>query len=118
MYVQTLPTSRTFCRIPRSQLAAGLLGAWLIMSVPLFASVVLPVVAPADAIAAVAPTCVRKARTGRDCPGCGLTTAFIRVAQADMDGAAEANAAGIPLFAAFLLNSIIAAGWCVRRLRR
>jgi hypothetical protein len=86
--------------------------------VPLFASVALPVVAPPDAITAVAPQCVRKARLGSECPGCGLTTAFVRIGEADWDGAAQANAAGIPLFGAFVLNSMLAAGWCVRRIRR
>jgi hypothetical protein len=118
MYLRTLTPSRTFCGVPRAQLAAGLIGTWLIVSVPLLASVVLPVVAPAETVAAMAPKCVRRAQLGRDCPGCGLTTAFVRIGEADWDGAAHANAAGMPLFGAFVLNSIVAAAWCVRRLRR
>jgi hypothetical protein len=118
MYLRTLTNSRTICGIPRAQLATSLLATWLIVSVPLFAFVVLPVVAPPDAIAAMAPKCVRKARLGVECPGCGLTTAFVRIGEADWDGAVHANAAGIPLFSVFFLNSIIAAGWCLRRLRR
>jgi hypothetical protein len=90
---------------------------WLVVSVPLCAAVLLAVAAP-DAAAAVSPVCVWKSQLGRECPGCGLTTAFLLIGSGDWDGAAHANAAGAPLFVSFVLNSLVAGAYALRRLLR
>lgn len=104
--------------IPRSQLTTSLLITWLVMSVPLLAAVVLPVLAPAEAIDAITPACVWKSQLGRECPGCGLTTAFLLIGSGDWESAAGVHEAGIPLFSGFVVNSILAAAYCLRRLLR
>lgn len=81
--------------------------SWLILGVPLLAAVLLPLVAPASAIQAIAPHCVWKTQFGRACPGCGLTTAFVHIGRGEWRAAWASNAAGIPLYAAFLFNSIL-----------
>jgi hypothetical protein len=103
--------------IPRSQLGLSLRIVWLIVSIPLFLSIVLATFAPAE-MTAIAPTCVWKSQLGRECGGCGLTTAFVLIGTGDWQGAAHANAAGAPLFVSFVVNSIVAAAYAMRRLMR
>ena len=81
--------------------------SWLILGVAMLAAVILPLVAPASLIQAVTPRCVWKTQFGRACPGCGLTTAFLHIGRGEWRAAAESNPAGIPLYAAFLFNSVL-----------
>jgi hypothetical protein len=89
-----------------SDLRGALYYSWLILGLPLLAAAILPLVAPAPAIQVIAPHCVWKTRFGRACPACGLTTAFLHIGRGEWRAAAASNAAGIPLYAAFLLNSL------------
>ena len=106
------------CGIPREQLITSLRAVWLVLSVPLLAAVVLPMIGATELIGAVTPVCVWKSQFGRECTGCGLTTAFLCIGHGDWPGAARANAAGVPLFAMFAFNSVVAAAWWVRRILR
>jgi hypothetical protein len=81
--------------------------SWLILSLPLLAAVVLPLAAPASTIQAIAPHCVWKTQFGHECPACGLTTAFLHIGRGEWRAATASNAAGIPVYAAFLFNSIL-----------
>jgi hypothetical protein len=92
--------------VESSGLRESLYYSWLIVSVPLLLAVVLPLAAPASTVQAIAPHCVWKTQFGRECPGCGLTTAFLHIARGEWRSATRSNAASIPLFTVFFLNSI------------
>jgi hypothetical protein len=104
--------------IPAEQLRTSLRAAWLVVSIPLLLCVMLPLVAPADTVAAITPVCVWKSQFGRECPGCGLTSAFLLIGSGDLRGAAHLHSAGLPLFGTFVVNSIVAAAYCLRRILR
>jgi len=93
--------------IETSDLDGSLYYSWLIVSVPLLAAVMLPLIAPVSAIQAITPHCVWKTQFGRECPACGLTTAFLHIGRGEWRAATRSNAAGIPLYAAFLFNSFV-----------
>ena len=90
-----------------SDVRESLYYSWLILSVPILAAVILPLVASAPAIQAIAPHCVWKARFGRECPACGMTTAFLHIGRGAWRAASASNTAGIPLYAVFLFNSFL-----------
>src|ERR1035441_10409462 len=91
--------SRGFYRqIDLSQLRLSLYCSWLIISIPLVVAVVLPLVGSQSLIQSITPLCVWKTRFGRECPGCGLTTAFVRIGRGQWRDAMSANAAGVPLY--------------------
>jgi hypothetical protein len=95
-------------RIDSRQLRLALHCSWLIVSIPLLVAVILPLVAPASLIQAITPRCVWKVRFGRECPICGMTTAFVDIGRGAWRQAQVSNAGGIPVYAAFLLNSLLA----------
>jgi TM2 domain-containing membrane protein YozV len=104
-------------QIDLSQLRLSLYCSWLIISIPLVVAVVLPLVGSQSLIQSITPLCVWKTRFGRECPGCGLTTAFVRIGRGQWRDAMSANAAGVPLYAAFALNSLLWLRCLLRSLR-
>ena len=93
--------------VETSDLGDSLYYSWLIVSVPLLAAVMLPLIASTSAIQAITPHCVWKTQFGRECPACGLTTAFLHIGRGEWRAATGSNAAGIPLYVAFLFNSFV-----------
>ena len=93
--------------VETSDLRASLHYSWLILGLPMLAAVVLPLVAPAPIVQAITPHCVWKTQFGRECPGCGLTTAFLHIGRGEWRAAVSSNAAGIPLYTAFSVNSLL-----------
>jgi hypothetical protein len=90
-----------------SGLRESLYYSWLIAGVPLLAAVMLPLMAPASTIQAIAPRCLWKTQFGRECPACGLTTAFLHIGRGEWRAASGSNVAAIPLYAAFVINSLL-----------
>jgi hypothetical protein len=80
------------------QLRKALLIAWLIVS-----AAIVPVLA-----ASLAPRCESKARYGRECVLCGMTTNFILISEGRMNDAVGRNRASIPLWAAMFWNECMA----------
>lgn len=97
-----------------SDLRASLYYSWLILSVPVLGAVLLPLTAPPSLIGAITPHCVWKAQFGRECLGCGLTTAFLHIGRGEWRAASGSNTGSIPLYAAFLVNSLF---WVRRAVR-
>lgn len=91
--------------------------SWLIVSVPLLAAITLPLIAPETMIDSVTPRCFWKTRFGWECPACGLTTAFIHIGQGKWLNATNSNKGSIPLYWAFVLNSVLSARSLIRLLR-
>jgi hypothetical protein len=102
--VSTSPAASPW--IDPRQLRLSLYCSWLIVGIALLLAVILPLVAPEPLIHAITPRCVWKVRFGRECPLCGLTTAFIDIGRGAWRQARASNAGGIPLYAAFVLNSL------------
>jgi hypothetical protein len=63
---------------------------------------------PESAIIQLSPVCESKARGEAPCPLCGMTTAFLLISDARFAEAHQVNRAGIPLYAAFVLNELFA----------
>lgn len=107
--------TRAILGVPRDELRTALLWVWMILSAITGAATIAPFVADRHLLDRLTPVCVWKSTLGRECPGCGLTRSFQRIADFDWAGAAEFHRAGPPLFTLFLLN---AAGCLVYGLRR
>lgn len=89
--------------------------AWLSLSIFAAAAIVLPLVASERFIAAVTPQCVWRTTMGRECPVCGLTTAFVFIGRGEWNEAQAANRGGISLYGMFAANSLVAAGVLINR---
>ena len=77
---------------------------WVVASaVALAVLLMLWVLSPAQ-IARLAPKCEWKARYGRECFLCGMTTAFIDIREGRWREAQRANAGSVPLYAGVLVN--------------
>jgi hypothetical protein len=87
--------------------------SWTAVSLLLLAVVVAPFLLSPAWLQAALPLCEWKARYQRECPACGLTTAFFAIARGDWDVARQANAGAVPLFSLFLSNFIL---WLVYRI--
>lgn len=110
--------SSTFLGVPREELCSALLWVWILLSAATAASAAAPFVVERNLLDSFTPVCVSRSKLGRECPGCGLTTAFHQIAAFDWAGAAQANRAGLPLFVLFTLNSAACLIYIGRRLSR
>jgi len=95
---------------------ASLRWAWLLLSLAILAALVSPFVMGRERIARIVPVCDRKARTGLECPFCGMTTSFLDISEGQFPEAHRENHAGIPLYLGFVANEICALA-VVRRKR-
>ena len=73
-----------------------------------------PFVVGRERMAALTPVCERKARYGRECPLCGMTTSFLDISGGQFAEARNANRGGIPLYLGFVSNEI----WALALVRR
>lgn len=108
----------TILGVPREELRTALLWVWILLSAATAASAAAPFVVDRHLLDSVTPVCLSKSRLGRECPGCGLTRSFHQIAAFDWAGAAQANRAGMPLFALFTLNAAGCLAYVGRRLGR
>jgi hypothetical protein len=90
--------------MPAGELKAALRIVWLALSFAALGAVLTPWMFSAEQIAAVVPKCEWKARYGRECFLCGMTTAFIAIAHAHVGEAERANRASVPLYAGLVVN--------------
>jgi len=91
-----------------SPVRAAFLWAWLVLTLVTVPVLLAPFLLPSQTIFAWTPVCERKARYGQECALCGMTRSFVLVARGEFKGASQANAAGLPLFAALLSNQLVA----------
>jgi hypothetical protein len=83
---------------------AALRIVWIAIGSVLFGVLLAPWIFTPAQIAAVTPRCEWKARYGKECFLCGMTTAFIDIAHGRLREAERSNRGSIPLYAAFVLN--------------
>lgn len=62
---------------------------------------------PSPSVASLPELCVFHRVTGLDCPGCGMTRAFVRLMQGDWQGALAFNPISLPLFALLIVLAIV-----------
>ncbi len=79
---------------------------WLALSIAMLASLAAPFAMGREGLAHLFPVCEWKAKYGRECPACGLTTSFIDISEGQFGDANRANHAGIPLYFAFVSNEL------------
>jgi hypothetical protein len=100
------------------QARTAFLIAWMIVSAVIVPVLAAPFVLPPKTVLLLAPRCQRKARTGRECVLCGMTTSFILISQGRLKDAVGRNRASIPLYAALVGNEGLAVWVALGRLRR
>lgn len=89
------------------ELRAAFVGAWLIVSALLLGVLVAPFALSDAELDRLVPVCEWKARYNRECPACGLTTAFLLISHGEIVQAQLQNRASLPLYLGFVLNSIL-----------
>ncbi len=99
-----------------SPVRAAFLWAWLVLTLVTVPLLLAPFVLPSQTIFAWTPVCERKAKYGQECALCGMTRSFVLIARGKFKGASQANAGGLPLFAALLSNQLVALGFVSRKI--
>jgi hypothetical protein len=100
------------------QMRAGLLAVWLIISSVILPVLVAPFVLPPRTVFSLAPQCEWRAKHGRECVLCGMTTSFVLISEGRLDAALHKNRGSVPLFAAMVLNDCVAILYVLGRIRR
>ena len=81
---------------------------WATLSLAILAILVSPLALGRERLARMVPVCEWKAKYGRECAFCGMTTSFIDISEGRLGEASHANRAGIPLYLLFVANEICA----------
>ncbi len=88
---------------------------WVSLSLGVLAILAAPFVVGRDRLARIVPVCEWKAKYGRECAFCGMTTSFLDISEGRLRDASHANQAGIPLYVLFVTNEICLAAWIRRK---
>lgn len=81
--------------------------AWLILSAVALGLLIAPWVMTPAQIAFAIPPCEWKARYHRECPLCGMTTAFFLISEGSFRAAMQSNRGSVPLYFAFVGNEAV-----------
>src|SRR5690242_6751861 len=81
---------------------------WVVLSLAILGILASPFVLGRERASLLAPVCEWKAKYGRECPFCGMTTSFLSISEGRFREAGRANRAGIPLYVLFVSNEICA----------
>lgn len=81
---------------------------WVTLSLLILAVLVSPFALGRERLARIVPMCESKAKYGRECSLCGMTTSFLDISEGRLGEASHANRAGIPLYLVFVVNEICA----------
>ncbi len=93
--------------MPANDIKAALRWVWRIVSAVVLVVLLAPWLLSPQRIAALTPKCEWKTRYGRECFFCGMTTAFIDIAEGRFRDAERSNRGSIPLYAGFLVNEVV-----------
>jgi hypothetical protein len=93
--------------MPAGEFKAALRIVWRALSLAALSAVLAPWMFSAEQIAAVVPKCEWKARYGKECFLCGMTTAFIAIAHGRVGEAERVNRGSVPLYAGLVVNQIV-----------
>jgi len=98
-------TSGNHTGLPRHLQRASLI-VWIVLSVVVLCAIAAPAVLPPPLVRDISPTCQSLLRTGRPCPLCGMTEAFISIAHGRLAEALDANRFSLLLYALFVMNEL------------
>ena len=99
-------TSGNHTGLPRHLQRASLI-VWIVLSVVVLCAIAAPAVLPPPLVRDISPTCQSLLRTGRPCPLCGMTEAFISIAHGRLAEALEANRSSLLLYVLFVVNELV-----------
>ncbi len=100
-----------------ADLKTALLISWLLISLMIFPVLAAPFLVQPETLMSLTPVCEWKVKYNRECPLCGMTTAFILISEGRLNEAVEANRGSIPLYAALLWNQFVAFWYVFGQLR-
>jgi hypothetical protein len=92
--------------IPIREARLALKIVWATVSLVTLLILAAPFALGRDRSARLAPVCESRAKYGRACTFCGMTTSFLDVSEGRLDDAGRANRAGIPLYGLFVSNEL------------
>jgi len=84
----------------------ALMATWVVISTVMMLAVLTPFVLPADRVYGMFPACEARLR-GEPCVLCGMTTAWVLLAQGNLGGALESNRWSLALWGASIVNFAI-----------
>lgn len=79
---------------------------WIVLSVVVLCAIAAPAVLPPPLVRDISPTCQSLLRTGRPCPLCGMTEAFISITHGRLAEALGANRFSLLVYTLFLANEL------------
>ena len=79
---------------------------WVTLSLVILAVLISPFALGRERLARIVPACEWKAKYGRECAFCGMTTSFLDISEGQLREAGRANRGGIPLYLLFVVNEI------------
>jgi hypothetical protein len=88
---------------------------WVTLSFVILTVLVSPFALGRERIARIVPACEWKAKYGRECAFCGMTTSFLDISEGRLGEASRANRAGVPLYLLFVVNEICALAFVRRK---
>jgi hypothetical protein len=88
---------------------------WVTLSLVILAVLASPFALGRERLARMVPVCEWKAKYGRECAFCGMTTSFLDISEGRLREAGHANRAGIPLYLLFVANEICALAFIRRK---
>jgi hypothetical protein len=91
---------------------------WLIVSLAILLVLAAPFVLGPERVARLTPVCESKARYGRPCAFCGMTTGFLAISDGRFEDAERSNRGAIPLYVLFVVNEVCAFVFMFGRRRR
>ncbi len=91
--------------------------SWVIATIVTTGCAVAPYMLDEGRIAHMTPRCESMSKLGRPCFFCGMTTAFIDIAHGRLREAGRANRGSLPLYAGFVCNGVLAAGFLFKERR-
>lgn len=81
---------------------------WFIIDFTIFVVLLIPFVLPSNTILSNMPACEWKIKYHKECPVCGMTTAFILLSKGQINEAQTHNKGCLFLYALFIVNELIA----------
>ncbi|HXA67298.1 MAG TPA: DUF2752 domain-containing protein [Bryobacteraceae bacterium] len=88
---------------------------WVTLSLAILAVLVSPFALGRERLSRIVPACEWKAKYGRECAFCGMTTSFLDISEGRLGDATHANRAGVPLYLLFIANEMCALAFIRRR---
>ena len=81
---------------------------WLTVSLGILLVLAAPFALGRERAAHLAPVCEWKAKYGRACAFCGMTTSFLDISDGRFGDAGRSNRGGVPLYLLFVSNELAA----------